>query len=77
MKGTLCKWEGQFGWITPDDGDFSDVFLPGSLIPDFCGQPIAIGTRFEFDVGPPRDLHKKHKGGVAHNVRLLREEYTP
>jgi cold shock CspA family protein len=69
MRGTVKTWEAEkkFGFIKPDDPDFSDTFFHLSQMPP--GVRIAVGMRLEFEIGPPNDLSKKHKSGSANNLK--------
>jgi cold shock CspA family protein len=69
MKGTVSKWDAEkyFGFITPDDPDFSDAFLHQRQLPP--GVRGSVGMRVEYDIGPPNDHSKQSKAGSAINVK--------
>lgn len=71
ISGTITQWpeKGFFGFITPDDKDFSQVFIHRAEMPAGAFGPM-VGLRLEFDIAAPDDL-AGGKSGVARHVRII------
>ncbi len=70
--GTIEKWfdEKRFGFIRPDDPDFSETFVHLKSLPN--GVCPVEGLRVAFDIAPPlEERNARGKGGIAVNVRAV------
>ncbi len=70
MKGTVHTWNAEraFGYIKPDDSDFSDVYLGASEVTETRDR---IGLRVEFEIAPPSFDKLGQKEGRARNVTVI------
>jgi cold shock CspA family protein len=68
ITGTINEWRGEFGFIKPDDTDFSRVFVRHSQMPANTNGEM-VGIRVEFDIGPPDDDTKTT--GEAQNIKII------